>query len=88
MEFVGQSATKINRAMRLADAGRYPRTFDGLLAHVPAELRASLTGAQLAQVIDALEHCARASKALRTREIREDGGIWNETRGRFDAIGA
>ena len=74
---------KINRAQKLTSIGKYPGTWAALLAHVPAELRNTLTARQIAQTVDALWACAQASKAIADREAIADGGVWDARRQQF-----
>jgi len=45
---------KTRRASRIARTGRFPRTWEAILARVPGALIAGITAAQLAAVVDAM----------------------------------
>lgn len=48
------STIKTRRAARLCDLSRHPRTWDALLARIPADVMRSLTSAQVAAMCKAL----------------------------------
>jgi len=48
------STIKTRRAARLCDLSRYPRTWDALLARIPADVMHALTSAQIAAMCRAL----------------------------------
>lgn len=48
------STIKTRRAARLCDLSRYPRTWEVLLASIPADVMQSLTSAQIAAMCRAL----------------------------------
>jgi hypothetical protein len=47
-------AIKLKRAAKLSHLSRYPRTWSAIISRIPAGALASLTGAQIAQIADAL----------------------------------
>ncbi len=81
MSFVGRHAIKINRAQALSTTGPYRATFAALLDAIPAPVVAALTAHQLAELIDANARLADASKAIATREICDNGFVWDSRRG-------
>lgn len=82
------SQIKIKRARAAAAIGRYPATFDAMLARVPAEVVSALTSAHLARMLDALADACDASKALATRSACDEGAIWDARRSRLREIAA
>jgi hypothetical protein len=70
---------KIDRARKLADVGRYNRSCEAMLAHVPPALIDRLTSAELAMVLDALWSCAQKSKGIAERDIVAEGAVWDAT---------
>ena len=74
---------KVKRASKIASIGKYPGTWNALLAHVPHELVQTLTVRQLAQTVDVLWACAQASKAIATREAISEGGVWDSRQRAF-----
>lgn len=48
------STIKTRRAARLCDLSRHPRTWDALLARIPADVQKALTAAQIAAMCQAL----------------------------------
>lgn len=48
------STIKTRRAARLCDLSRYPRTWEALLARIPADVMQTLTSAQIAAMCRAL----------------------------------
>lgn len=60
--------------------GRCPATFEAMLAHVPADIRAALTGAQIGRMIDALAAACDQSKAIANRDACDEGAIWDAQR--------
>lgn len=82
------SQIKIKRARAAATIGRYPASFDAMLARVPADVVAALTSAQLAQMLDALADACDASKALAARDACDEGAIWDARANRLREIAA
>ena len=68
---------KINRAHRLADVGRYGQTAAAMAKHLPPSLIERLTGAELADVMDALRACSLEGQAIAQREALENGFVWD-----------
>lgn len=77
---------KVNRAMSLASIGAYPESARAMLRAIPHIVVAALTAKQLAALMDANWTLAQASKAIAERAVIEDGGVWDATRGRFEAL--
>jgi hypothetical protein len=46
------TSIKFNRVAKLSSTARFPRTFRARLANIPEQLKASLTAAQIAAIID------------------------------------
>lgn len=80
MTFVGPHAIKINRAQALSTTGRYSASFAAMLEAIPLPVVVALTSRQLAALIDANWRLADASKAIATREICDDGFVWDTRR--------
>lgn len=68
---------KLTRARRLSDTGRYPGTYDALLDHMPCDLIARLTAAEIAVVIDTMYRCSARAKALAERDAITEGCVWD-----------
>lgn len=77
MDFVGRHEIKINRALRLAEVGRYPASASAMMDAVPASARANLTSQELAELLDAMWGVAERSKAIAAREVIDNGRIWD-----------
>lgn len=68
---------KIARAKTLAGIGPYHRSFEAMLAAVPASVVAKLSSRQLAELIDANWCLAQSAKALAEREAIDNGFVWD-----------
>jgi hypothetical protein len=79
---------KINRALRLADVGRFPGSAWAMLDHVPASVVAALTARQLAAMLDGLWDACREAKGIATSEACADGVVWDVKRQALREIGA
>lgn len=75
------STIKINRACRLADVGRYPRSCAEVLAVIPEATIKALASRQLAQLMDAVWRSWQRCKALHERDIVAEGAVWDACRG-------
>jgi hypothetical protein len=66
---IDMSSIKIARAAKIAKAAKFPRTWQAVIAAIPAEVVAALTAKQLAAMADAMHaqfqagHTAGASEA-------------------------
>jgi len=74
------SAIKINRALRLADVGRYPASAAAMLAAIPAEVIAALSARHVASILDANWDLAQEAKALAEAAAIDNGIIWDARR--------
>ena len=69
------TARKLDRVRKLSAWGGYSTTFRACLSHIPAQLRAKLTAAQIAAIIDGpCISCHRAGIAKGEAEARERFG--------------
>ncbi len=64
------STIKIRRAARLCDLSQHPRTWDALLARIPASVMAALTARQIADMAAALHAQFDAGHAAGWREAQ------------------
>lgn len=72
---------KVKRALQIAAIGAHPLSASTMLDAMPASALDALTGAQLAEMIDAMWAVAGASKALAESAAIENGFIWDARRG-------
>lgn len=86
MDFVGRHEIKINRAMRLAEIGRYPASAAAMLRPIPAKVIASVTAKTLAAILDANWRIAQESKAIAIKDALDEGGLWDNCQQRFRAL--
>ena len=73
---------KINRAIRMADTGRYPSTCSAMLAHIPDDVIAECPARIIAQLLDSMWAACREAKRIKERDILQEGAIWDGTRHR------
>lgn len=74
------SQIKINRARHLSTTGRYPASFDAMLAAIPAPVVTGLTAKALAALIDAQWIACQDAKAIAEREAIDAGAVWDARR--------
>lgn len=71
---------KINRALRTAAIGANPGSADDMLAAIPTAVVSALSGARLAELLDAMWALAGASKALAIKDAVDEGALWDGQR--------
>ncbi|PIK71493.1 hypothetical protein CS379_19035 [Methylobacterium frigidaeris] len=77
------SQIKIVRAARLSKVGRYPQTFEAVIATVGPEVIGVLSSKDLATLADRIWDSWRESKRIAAREALGEGGVWSEREDRF-----
>lgn len=69
------TARKLDRVRKLSAWGGYPTTFCACLSHIPVQLQAELTAAQMAAIVDGpCISCHRAGIAKGESEAQERFG--------------
>ena len=74
------SHSKTNKASKMSKTGKFPSTFAACLDHIPHDLRQTLTGKQLAAVVDIVAGTYQAGKLAADREAVRNGCVWDENR--------
>lgn len=74
--------TKVNRALRLSSIGRYGASASAMLQTIPDEVIAALSARHIASILDANWGLAQMSKAIASREIIENGFVWDTRKNR------
>lgn len=80
MPTMANHAIKINRALRLADVGRYPETARAMLRALPASALDKLSAREIAEMLDAMHALTERSKAIAERDACEAGLVWDARR--------
>lgn len=62
----------------MSKTDKYPTTFDACLANLAANLLQTLTGHQLAAVVDKVPDTFQAGKLAADREAIQNGCVWDE----------
>jgi hypothetical protein len=71
---------KLSRARAISKTGRYPGTYDAMLAHIPTALVASASAAVIAATIDAMASACAEAKALAGADAISEGAVWDAKR--------
>lgn len=79
---------KLSNARTMAATGRYPQTWEAVLAVLPASTVTALTARQLAELADAVRASWDTTKALAEAEVVAEGLVWDARAGRSLPIGA
>ncbi len=82
------SKIKINRALRIADVGRFPGSASAMLDAIPSVVIAALTARPLALMLDGLWSTCREAKAIAAREACAEGVVWDAARRQLREIAA
>ena len=71
---------KYMRTKSRSAIGIYHASFEAMWDNIPIEIKKALPSKMLAKLIDANWRLSSASKALATREIIENGFLWDAQR--------
>ncbi len=88
MHNITDHSIKVNRALKLSKIGDCPQSASAMLDALPASAISALTGAQIAEMLDAMWDMAQRSKAIAEREAVAEGAIWDARKGILREIAA
>lgn len=82
------SMIKINRALKLSHVFRFPGSAGAMLDRIPEDVIEALSGARLAQLLDAMWDACQEAKGLAARDACSEGAVWDARRGKLRDLAA
>lgn len=82
------SKIKIDRARKASKIGKFPRSFNAMVAAIPSEAISALTSKQIAIMIDAIWDACQRSKGIAERDACTEGAVWDAKAGKLREISA
>ena len=71
---------KLARAARATSLSAYPATWSEIIARIPPSAVARLTGAEVAEVAQAVAASYWAGERHAIREVLDEGAVWDGTK--------
>jgi len=77
---------KLNKALKKAQVGQYPRSAEAMVAHLPILVIESCTSSEIAAMLDAMYGACQKAKAIAERDACAEGCIWDAAQKRLREI--
>lgn len=77
---------KLNKALKKAQVGKYPRSAEAMVRHLPILAIETCTSSEIAAVLDAMYSACQEAKAIAERDACAEGCVWDATQKRLREI--